>query len=382
MCLNSKERHEARYVRRKAARAAKLQAAQNRVGTLAEALTYSALFESGKAACKGVRWKTSTKNFELRIFSRTARARKKLKKNQWKCRKPCTFVLTERGHRRKIDAPHIEDRQVQKAVCRNILRPLYYPHLIYDNGASMEGKGFSFAIDRLISFLRHWYHLYGTNGIIVTTDFKGYFPNAPHSTIENIHKRYILDPDSRVLLDYLLNVFGPVGMALGVETSQTEAGILPNSVDHALKDRARIKEMERYMDDTVFIVQTEEDAESILDVVRKVTVQNGLTLNEAKTHKTPLTGWFRYCQWRFHMTDTGRLVIKPSRRSVTNMHHKLNSFKRKVDAGQMTIRQVCSDYQCWRSYVDRSDCHNILLKMDRHFHKLFGFYPQKGELPK
>lgn len=380
--MNSKERHEARYVRRKTARAAKLQAAQNRVGTLTEAITYSALYTAGKAACKGVRWKTSTKNFELRIFSRTARARIKLKNKKWKCHKPCTFTLIERGHKRKIDAPHIEDRQVHKAICKKILRPLYYPHLIYDNGASMEGKGFSFAINRLVSFLHHWYRVYGTTGIVVTTDFKGYFPNAPHNTIEDIHKRYIFDPDTRDLLDYLLNAFGPVGMALGVETSQTEAGILPNAVDHALKDQTGVKELERYMDDTSFIVPTEETANTVLDVIRKKTVQSGLTLNEAKTHKTPLTGWFRYCQWRFHMTDTGRLVIKPSRRSVTNMHRKLNAFKRKVETGKMTIRQVCNDYQCWRSYVKRSDCHNILLRMDRHFYSLFGFYPKEGELPK
>lgn len=379
--MNSAERHEARYQRRKAKREAKLHARQAEVGTLSTALPFSALYYSGKAACNGVRWKTSTKNFELRLFSRTGRTCRKLKKKTWKCKKPFVFSLMERGHLRIIDAPHIEDRQVHKAVCRYILRPLYYPHLIYDNGASMQGKGFSFAINRLLFFLHRWYQQYGTEGYVVNLDFKSYFPTAPHSTIEAIHRRYIFDPGLLDLVDYLLNVFKPEGMALGIETSQTEAGILPNYFDHTLKDQMGVKDLERYMDDTIIIVHTIEEAYELLAVAHRAAEHEALVINEAKTHITPLTGWFTYCQWRFHMTDTGRVVIKPSRRSVTNMNHKLNAFRRKLDNGEMTIRQICMDYGCWWAYVSKSDCHNILLMTNRHFYRLFGFYPKKGELP-
>ena len=379
--MNSQERHEARYQRRKAAREKKLHDRSNAVGTLSEAFSYSHLYFCGKNACKGVRWKTSTKNFELRLFSRTSRTRRKLLKKNWKCKRPCTFIFPERGHLRKIDAPHIVDRQVHKAVCRYVLRPLYYPHLIYDNGASMEGKGFSFAINRILYFLRRWYRRYGTEGYIVTIDFKGYFPNAPHDTIEEIHRRYIFNDDHRELVDYLLNAFGPVGMALGVEPSQTEAVMLANAVDHALKDQAGVKDLERYMDDTLFIVHTKQEAYTLVEVARQAAVKIGLVMNDNKTHITPLTGWFKYCQWRFHLEDTGRVVIKPSRRSVTVMNHKLNSFARMVDAGIKTVREVYLDYGCFCAYIARGDSHNILLKTNRHFYRLFGFFPKKGVLP-
>lgn len=379
--MNSQERREARYRRRKAAREKKLLERTKAVGTLEEALSFSALYKAGKDACKGVRWKTSTKNFELRLFSRTAAARKRLITNNWKCKKPCTFTLAERGHIRKIDAPHINDRQVHKAFCRRVLRPLYYPHLIYDNGASIEDKGFSFAIKRVLKFLRHWYKKNGTAGYIVTIDFKGYFPNAPHSTIEDIHKRFILDDKLRDLADYLLNAFGPVGMALGVETSQTEASILANSVDHALKDQASVKELERYMDDTLFVVLTEQEALEMLDIAKQSALQSGLILNENKTHIKPITDWFKYCQWRFKMTESGKIIIKPSRRSTTNMNHKLNSFSRKVIAGEKTIRETYLDYSCFLAYIKHGNSHNIFLKTNRRFFELFGFYPKKGVLP-
>lgn len=345
------------------------------VGGLSTALSYTAMYSSGKAACKGVRWKTSTKNFELRIFSRTARNRRKIVNRQWRSRSPCTFTLIERGHKRKIDAPHIDDRQVHKAVCRNVLRPLYYPHMIYDNGASIEGKGFSFSVNRVVEFLGWWYRRYGRDGIVVSIDFKGYFPNAPHNTIENIHNQYILDADTKVLCDYLLNAFGTVGMALGVETSQTEAGILPNSIDHELKDQQRLHCFERYMDDTLFIVRTNEEADAILSIVRAVCLANGLVLNEAKTHKTPMTGWFNDCQWRYHLTETGEIIKKPSRRSITAMQRKLKAFHRLYCAGEMTLFQVTEAYKCWKSYVKQGNSHNVILKMDRNFNRLFGFYP-------
>ena len=379
--MNSKERHEARYQRRKAAREKKLHDRCKAVGTLSEAFSYSHLFFCGRAACKGVRWKTSTKNFELRLFSRSARARRKLRRKRWRCKKPFTFILPERGHLRKIDAPHIEDRQVHKTLCKYVLRPLYYPHLIYDNGASMEGKGFHFAINRILYFLRRWYRRYGTEGYVVTIDFKKYFPNAPHDTIEAIHRRYILDDDLRDLADYILNAFGTAGMALGVEPSQTEACMLANAVDHAIKDQAGVKDDERYMDDTLFVVHSVDDAQEVLSIARQAANKSHLILNENKTHITPLTGWFKYCQWRFHMTETGRIVLKPSRRSTTTMNHKLNSFSRKVYAGEKSIRATCLDYDCWCAYIAHADSHYILLKTNRHFYRLFGFYPKKGVLP-
>lgn len=372
--MTSEERHEARYQRRKATRQAKIEKANATVGTLETALSYSALYESGKAACKGVRWKTSTKKFELRLFSRTARTRRQIVEGGWKTHKPCTFYITERGHRRKIDAPHIDDRQVQKTVCRKVLRPLYYPHMIYDNGASIENKGFSFTVNRLVAFLRWWYNHYGVEGIVVSYDFKGYFPNAPHSTIERHHSRYILDPALCHLADYILNAFGPVGMALGVETSQTEAGILPNAVDHLLKDQLQTRCLERYMDDTTFVAGSYTEADFKMNAVRAKCFEEELKLNEAKTHKTPLSGWFTFCQWKYHITESGKVIKKPSRKSITAMSQKLTAFSKKYRAGEITIRQICDSYQSWKAYALNGNAHNAILKMDRKFYRLFGFY--------
>ena len=74
--MTSQERHEARYQRRKAKRLEKLTARNRAVGTIRTAFSYRKMFFYGKKCCNGVRWKQSTQNFELHLFSGTASRRK------------------------------------------------------------------------------------------------------------------------------------------------------------------------------------------------------------------------------------------------------------------------------------------------------------------
>ena len=59
------------------------------------------------------------------------------------------YFTNERGKIRDIDAPHIKDRLVHKVISNDTLIPIFDSKLIYDNGASSIGKGFSFAIKRV-----------------------------------------------------------------------------------------------------------------------------------------------------------------------------------------------------------------------------------------
>ena len=54
---------------------------------------------------------------------------------------PRKVKIMERGHERIITPIRIEDRITQRVLCDYALIPLIKSKLIYDNGASMEGKG-------------------------------------------------------------------------------------------------------------------------------------------------------------------------------------------------------------------------------------------------
>ena len=164
--MTSEDRREARYRRRQARRRRNRQARSDSLGGLAGVFSYRNMFKYGKKCCNGVRWKGSTHNFELHLFSGTAKRRRKILDGTWRQGKTIRFPLRERGKFRIIDAPHITDRQIHKVFTREVLAPLYCPSMIYDNGASQKGKGLHFHYQRLKEQLRWHYRRHGRQGAI------------------------------------------------------------------------------------------------------------------------------------------------------------------------------------------------------------------------
>lgn len=72
------------------------------------------------------------------------------------------FTLHERGKLRRITGEQVQDRIVKHALCDEVLNPLIEPHLIYDNGASIVGKGIDFTRRRLLTHLRKYYAQHGS----------------------------------------------------------------------------------------------------------------------------------------------------------------------------------------------------------------------------
>lgn len=177
--MTSEDRREARYRRRQARRRRNRQARSDSLGGLAGVFSYRNMFKYGKKCCNGVRWKGSTHNFELHLFSGTAKRRRKILDGTWRPGKTIRFPLRERGKFRIIDAPHITDRQIHKVFTREVLAPLYCPSMIYDNGASQKGKGLHFHYQRLKEQLRWHYRRHGRQGAIKLADFHHFFRTRP-----------------------------------------------------------------------------------------------------------------------------------------------------------------------------------------------------------
>ena len=185
--MTSEERREARYRRRKAKRQANKLKRSREVGTLKDVFNYHDMFFYGRKCCTGVRWKQSTQNFELHLFSGTAKRRREVLDGKWKQKKCAHFTISERGKVRPIDAPHIEDRQIHKVFTNEVLIPLYHPSMICDNGASQRGKGLHWHFRRVTQQLAWHYRRYGREGGIFLLDLKSFFPNANRDIIYRRH---------------------------------------------------------------------------------------------------------------------------------------------------------------------------------------------------
>lgn len=370
--MTSEERREARYQRRKAARQARKQARNDSLGTLAEVFSFRDMFRYGLKCCNGVRWKQSTQNFERHLFSGTARRRREILSGKWKPGNYVHFTLRERGKVRPIDAPHINDRQIHKTLCNNVLVPLYGPSMIYANGASQRGKGLHFHYKLLEEQLREQFRKNGRNGAIFLMDFHHFFPSAPHSLIYQRHQDLILNEQIRAIADTVVaSVPGGVGMPLGVEPSQQEMVALPSYLDNWLKCQMSIEGMAHYMDDYEIVLDSVEEAETVMEETIHRAEAKGLQVNRDKCHIVPLTKPFRFCKCKFYLTETGRVITHGSRDGMKAARRKIHLYKRKVDAGEMTVQQAEEQLQGHIAYYKNFDDHGRVKHLRRIIHATF-----------
>lgn len=370
--MTSEERREARYKRRQLRRQRNRQARSDKLGGLEGVFSYHAMFKYGKKCCNGVRWKASTQNFELHLFSGTAKRRRQVLTGKWKPGKTVSFPLRERGKFRIIDAPHITDRQIHKVLTKEVLAPLYCPGMIYDNGASQKGKGLHFHYKRLKEHLRWHYRRHGRTGAMFLMDFHHFFPDAPHALIYERHRELIMDPDLRALADLVVAaVPGGVGMPLGVEPSQQEMVALPSFLDNWMKCQLSIHGMGHYMDDYDAAPESRERAEQVKEETIRRAEARGLQVNRNKCHVIDLDKPFRFCKAKFQILPSGRIITHGCRDGMKRARRKMRYFRQQVDAGEKTVEQVAEWLKGPIAYYEQFNDHGRVLKLRRLYYALF-----------
>lgn len=367
-------RRKGRYERRKMKREAGKTLRSVNVGGLKEVFTFHSLYAAGKECCNNVRWKNSTQRFEQHLFSGTAKRRKLLLQKKWK---PCAYVhftISERGKTRPIDAPRIQDRQVHKVFTQKVLLPLYLPSMIWNNGASLPGKGFEFSKQELRKDLRYHYRRYGRDGCVILIDFRQFFPSVSHEKVLERHNNLLLNDEIRALGDSIVNtVPGDKGLPLGVEPSQAEMIAFPSALDNYIKCQLSIKCAGHYMDDYYIVVPPDKDPKEVLKQVVKKAESLCLTISPSKTRIIPLTKPFRYCKAKYTLTETGKVVTNGNREGVKRARRKIKTFYLKIQNGEMTYEDLWTSVNGMLAYFESYNDHGRVLRLRRLFYSIYGF---------
>lgn len=371
--MTSEERREIRYQRRKAKREENKRKRAEKNGNFEDIFSFEKLYEATPKICKGVRWKQSTQNFERHALSKTAINFKKLQKG-WQPQKYKHFIINERGKTREIDAPHIEDRQIHKVLAKQAMLPLYQPVLIYNNGASLEGKGISFSRENLKEDLRYHYKNYGFNGHIILLDFKKYFPNAQHSVIYGLHNKLIYDNEIRAVADSIIKLQkSDKGLPLGIEPSQLEIITYATDLDNFIKCQLSIKCFGKYMDDYYIIVPPDMDVYKVFEKIENKAKEGKLIINYHKTKIIKFGTPFRYCKVKYIITDTGKVITRCNPRSIQVLRRKIKKFHQMWLNKEISKEDLISSMNSSFSYIENFNDHNRVLELKRLFFKLFGF---------
>ena len=373
-------RRKGRYERRQAKREANKIKRCQEVGGLNDVFTYHDMFVSGRKCCNGVRWKNSAQRFELHLFSGTAKRRREILEHKWKPSNYVHFTISERGKTRPIDAPCIQDRQMQKVFTKKVLLPLYLPGMIWNNGASLPGKGFEFSKRELRKDLRWHFRKYGLEGYVILIDFKQFFPSVSHEMIFKRHDELIRNKDLLDIANTIVNtVPGGKGLPLGVEPSQAEMIAFPSALDNYIKCQLSIKCFGHYMDDYYILVPPDKDPKEIMRLVIAKAESLRLTVSLSKSRIVPLTKPFKYCKAKYHLTETGKVIVNGNRDGVKRARKKIKAFYHKIQKGEMNYEDLWTSINGIFAYFESYNDHGRVLRLRRLFYAVFGFSPEHIE---
>ncbi len=97
----------------------------------------------------------------------------------------------------------------------------------------------------------------------------------------------------------------------------------------------------------------------------------GIELNEKKTKIVRLSDEFKFLKVKTRLTDTGRVVMRPDRGTITRERRKLKALRRKLDEGQVTFDDVKQAFNSWKGHIKHFDSYRTTRNMDKLFNELF-----------
>lgn len=325
----------------------------------------NSLYDAFKRAKQGSDWKPQVQKFEMTYLLELSRIQSDLKNKTYQFLPATNFIINERGKTRCISGEQVPDRIVKHSLCDEILTPNIRKYLIYDNGASLTGRGIDFTRRRLLVHLRKYYAQHQSNdGYILLIDFSKYYDNIRHDILmeqfkaitDNEHALWLLEKildRSKVDVSYMSDeeyavcmttVFnslvhdkidrklltGEKFMAkhlnIGDQVAQVAGIAYPMEIDNYIKIVRGIKFYGRYMDDSYVISDSKEKLQEIISEIVTIAAHIGITVNTNKTRICKLSDYWRFLQVQYSLTDTGRVIQKINPKRLTCMRRKMKKL--------------------------------------------------------
>lgn len=369
--MTSAERKQKRYENRKRARAEKRKKYIEPYNS-DENINKQNLLVCAKQVRKGVSWKYSVQLFRMHLCHNIMMLWDNFNKGMFDFPALKVFIINERGKQRVIKASSIGERVLQKNLCKNIIEPILTHYLIYDNGASLVGKGVDFARRRLRKHLAECYRKYGHDAWVLSMDFHHYFDEIDQNILLDMLDGYINAPKTMRLIKYFLRKFGQKGLGLGSQLSQILAIFYCNEIDHLVKDKFGCKWYGRYMDDSYIICHTKEELIEILKEIDKLCEKLHITINKKKTQMIKLKHGMKFLQCKYKISSTGKIYQNGGKASAVRERRKLKQLAVKFRKGTITSLKVRDTYQSWRGYMIHTyNNRGYVRSMDGLYNSLF-----------
>lgn len=320
-------------------------------------VTYDYLMKAHLASRKNKRYKKDVILFELKQEDYIRYLVEELKNRTYKHGGYAVFYIRE-PKLRKIEKSRYIDRVVHRWLVDNFLIDLYVPTFISTSYACLKQRGTHKAVCDVQKAMQHckriWNEYY-----ILKMDVAKYFQSINKAILFNILKRKIKDEKLLWLIRQIVySNKGETGIAIGNYTSQVFANLYLNEVDQYIKRELKVKYYYRYMDDSIILVKTKEEAKVILEKIR-IFLREKLNLElNSKTQIFKNKQGVNFCgykinEYRLKIRDRGKKKLKK----------KIKLLKDMVKNGEMSSKEA-KVYLCGHiGYIKYADVHNLTDKL-------------------
>lgn len=169
---------------------------------------------------------------------------------------------------RKIEKSRYIDRIVHRWVVDNFIIPYFVPTFMHTSYACIKNRGMHVACLEVQKAMLHLKRIWG-DYYILKMDVAKYFQSIDKDILFKILSRKIKDKKLLWLIkEIVYSGFEQKGIPIGNYTSQMFANIYLNEVDQYIKHELHCKYYFRYMDDSIILCRTKEDAKESLAKIR------------------------------------------------------------------------------------------------------------------
>lgn len=345
--------------------------------TIEQLMELNTLNECAYECSRQSRWKERTQQYICNMLIKNIQLRNDVLNGKYSVDPTTDFTLNERGHIRKIEAPAMKDRVVQKTLMKSVLTPSLRPYLIYDNYASLKKRGTTFARKRFEIMLRRYINKNGIDGYVLMIDIKKYFESINHSVLKHLLSTKIANEPKDVvnLIYYIIDTssHSDKGLNLGSEAPQIFAVYYLNPIDVFIKVVKGVKYYGRYMDDVYIIGKTKNELKVLLEEIKERLKYLKLQINDRKTSIIKLKHGFNFLQIKYNVLSTGKILKRISHKKIVRERRRLKAFKRELDKGNMLEENILNCYRSWKGTVikDHNACYKTIHNMDILYSSLF-----------
>jgi hypothetical protein len=344
-------------------------------------------------------WKEKTQAFDENLMMNLIDLKNRLMDGGYQTQKPHKFLLSERGKTRLIESYNIEDRIVQNCFMNNILLPICTPKLIYDNSASIKGKGTDFFRRRFLYHLKDYIKHNGCDGYILLCDMSKYFDNIQHAIWLSQLERLGLDNEclgfvSLLLKNHIVDVsymtdeeyancmntiFNSVeyekidkklltgekmmekSIGIGAPIAQGAGITHLYRLDNLCKIVLSHKYYARYQDDFYVMHKDKEYLKYTIERITEQCKELGLFLNTKKTQIVKLSHKFTLLKTQYLLHD-GKVFTFPCKDVFKREKKHLNELKyESKNCDVLNGEKIRHMYSGWRGDIARrfGECKSI-----------------------